>query len=269
MFFPVSKRILAKVCPAEEGQGKVAPRNFLVVAQIALSMVLLSAGGLFLQGAISASNQTPGFSLDNSVLVELDTAIVGYEEAQGREVFQRMTERLRSMPGVQSASMASIVPFGSVTSSRRVLPLGSEDQDAGIRAHRYVVGDRYFETLGLSILKGRDFSPLEVRASDGTAVVIVDEPLVEALWPGERDPVGKSIQLLSSTVGVEPQILEVVGVAPGLKHQFWDRQASAHIYLPSGQNYSANMHFHVKVDEKLGDGEAAVAFGRFATWFGR
>ena len=234
-----------------------SPRNLMVLAQIALSMMLLCAGGLFVRGAWIAADANPGFSLRNSVLVELDTSLVGYDESRGREVYRSTLERLRSLPGVESAALSSIVPFGSVTRTRQVRPAGAYDDESAVRSHFYVVTDDYFESLRLNLLQGRAFTAAESISEGGSPIAIISEPLAEQLWPGES-PIGKLVQLVSSD-SEPPPPLEIVGMAPGIRHQLSDQQPASHLYVPFGQNFAPNMHVHLRLDDRSGDDGAAEA----------
>ncbi len=235
----------------------LAPRNLLIVAQIALSLVLLVAGGLFTRGALAAARATPGFSLEKSVLVELDPSLIGRDEAGTREVFRQVMSRIRALPGVESAGMASIVPFGAVTNGRQVQLAGETDPDAGAGANYYIVGDDYFESLRLPVLRGREFNESEIRSDDGPKVAIIGEPLAERLFP-DGEALGEFIQIAASLPGREPVPLQVVGVVPGVRHNLWDLGPTSHLYVPYGQVFSTNMHVHVRVADRMGDDEAAM-----------
>ena len=229
--------------------SSLAPRNLLIVGQIALSLGLLTAGGLFLRGALNAARATPGFALEDSLLVELDPSLVGYDEARTRETYRRVLDVLGTMPDIESVSFASMVPFGAVSSSRGVLPAAGElDVDQARRALTYTIGSDYFRTLGLPVLRGRDFTRTEIFDEPTARVAIIDEPLAEQLWPGQ-EVVGRQIRLVSSSDSTgEP--LEIVGVVPGVRHDFFAKQAEAHVYLPYSQRHTANMSLHLKVDDR-------------------
>ena len=99
-------------------------RNSLVIAQLALSLVLLSAAGLFVRGALKATNVDPGFSMDNGIIVELDPSLAGLSETRGRELYRLLLERLDGIPGVETVSLAATVPFGMVSLGRSVQKAG-------------------------------------------------------------------------------------------------------------------------------------------------
>lgn len=225
-------------------------RSLLVVSQVALSMVLLTAAGLFVRGAMAAAQATPGFDLEKSLLVELDTGLVGYDEVRGRQIYQQTKDRLSSLPGVDTVGLSSLVPYGSVTIARNVRRTDQADEEA-VNALRYVVGSDYFDSLGLPILAGRAFSELETWSEEGAPVVIVDQPLVDELWPGE-DPIGRYVHQVVVPPAEPLPPLEVVGVVPGVAHDFTDEELPAHVYVAFGQNWQPGMHLHVRMSDAAG-----------------
>jgi len=146
-----------------------APRSLLVVAQIALSLALLTAAGLFTRGAINAAHANPGFSLDNGILVETDASLAGYDEPQGRQVYLNLVERLRALPGVEGASFAYVVPFGLFSDGRQVEKAGGgtssgSDNDAKEKPVGAGLGIGLFLAVGVGLLLRSML--YEVRAID-------------------------------------------------------------------------------------------------------
>lgn len=239
---------------ADQAPGRVGRlfslRGLLVVSQVALSMVLLTAAGLFVRGAMAAAAATPGFDLENSLLVELDTGLVGYDEVRGRQIYQQTKERLASLPGVEAVGLSSLVPYGSVTIGRNLRRTDQTDEEA-MNALRYVVGSDYFDSLGLPILAGRAFSELETWSEEGSPVAIVDQPLVDELWPGE-DPIGRYVHQVTVPPAEPLPPLEIVGVVPGVAHRFTDEKPPPHVYVAFGQNWQPGMHLHVRMSDAAG-----------------
>ncbi len=240
-------------------------RNVLVVTQIALSLALLTAAGLFTKGAMKAGQADPGYRLDGQVLASVDTSLAGYDETQGRQVYRRLIERLRGIPGVRAASMASVVAFGDMTEGRTVQKggtppgLGSNGRPAGVSSVLYIVGADYFPALGVPVLRGRGFTRAEEEESTAPPVAVIDEPLAKALFPGQ-DPLGQQIQLAAKEDSApvagqgimlddqQParQVMEVVGIVPGLRHQLFDKAPVAHIYMPFGRQFRSGINIHVR-----------------------
>ena len=227
------------------GRGLPAPRDLLIVGQVALSLALLTAGGLFLRGAVAASSADPGFAFERGLLLETDPSLAGYDEVQGRTVYRDLLRRLRALPGVDAVSMASMVPFGAFSESRAVVPAGADEQE-GRAASFALVADDYFRALGLSMLRGREFTRAEAEGGSGPATVIVDETLARALWPN-ADPLGQVVRLRRRNG--ELGDVTVVGVAPGRRSGISDQQPTPHFYLPAGAEYRANMNVHVRLAE--------------------
>jgi len=246
---------------AGEGRGAatrrlLSPRHLLVTAQVALSLTLVTAAGLFIQGARRAAEADPGFRLDGGVVAELDPSLAGGDETAGRETYRALVERARSLPGVEAASLASIVPFGMMTHSRSVAPVGQPLEGDGVVSAIYTaVGAGYFRALGKDVIRGRDFRPAEEQNATGPRVALVDEPLAHRLWPGQ-DPLGQRLQIGRDEGGAE--VAEVVGVVPGLRHQMFDREPGPHVYLPVGSHYQANLNLHVRATSSGREAEAAL-----------
>ena len=242
----------------------LAPRNALVVLQVGLSLALLATGGLFVRGALLAAESTPGFALESGLLFELDPSLAGYDTARSRDSYRAVLDRVRSMPGVESASVASSVPFGSFSSSRRVRKAGDPERDnagasLGISAQHVIVGASYFKSLGLTMLRGREFDANEESATAGPRVAVISEPLAKQLF-GTEDPMGRMIQLstggdsgkgVNITIDADNPIpadaYQIVGVAPGLRHSLFDPSPVPFVYLPLGSNFQSGLNLHVRI----------------------
>ena len=233
----------------------LAPRNLLIVTQVALSLALLTAGGLFLRGTLEAGRATPGFALEPIALAQLDPGLVGYDERRSREVLRQALERARSLPGVASASLASLVPLDSTSVTTWVQTAGAEPSDRPPIAFYYVVADDYFETLALPMLTGRTFTAAEAFSAGGTPVAIVDEPLARQLFGGTDRALGRSIEFPSGQPNTPPRSVQIVGIATGTRHRMTDRAPSPHVYVPFSQTPfdrfagGARMHLHVRAAE--------------------
>jgi predicted permease len=224
-------------------------RNGLVVGQIALTLALLTAAGLFMRGAVNASDADPGFALDG-ILANVSPSLAGYDQTRGRAVMGSMLERVRSMPGVQSASIASLVPFGDIREGRVVQRAGTPPAEAGqkpagVEGTFTVIGADYFDTLRLPVMRGRGFTPAEERSAGGTKVAIIDEPLARQLFGG-ADPIGERVQLLRENTPT-PEPLEIVGVVAGVRDDMFTKTTEPHVYVPYGQSYRGVMNMHVRL----------------------
>jgi len=241
-----------------------AQRNILVVSQVALSMVLLTSAGLFVRASMEAASVDPGFRLDNALLVEVDPSLVGYDEPRTRELYRVLHERLTGIDGVETASVAATVPFGSVSSGQSVrraedLPgtaAGGADEIETVGATANIVGADYFETLGVPVLRGRGFTLPETESDGGPRVAIVDELLAEQLWPGE-DPIGRQIGF-GRDPGDRGDDMEVVGVVATVRDDLFPNESRPHVYTPFGQNFQAGMNIHLRTSPMDGERSAEV-----------
>lgn len=227
--------------------GGVRIGNALVIGQIALSLLLLASGGLFLMSVLSAATADPGFSLDSGVIVKVDPALAGYDEARGRQSHRALIDRLRTVPRVEAVTIGSRPPFTSMGDSRDVAPAGAADApSSAVGAVFSVVGRDYARVLGLPMLGGRDFSDAELAPGSGLRVAIIDDVLAEKLWPGE-EAIGRQIQFLDAE-GPEARLpILVVGLIPAVKHSLGDPRPYPHVYVPLGQHYESAMTLQLRV----------------------
>ncbi len=242
---------------AEGGRRWFSLRHALVVVQIALSLGLLTAGGLFLQSAIGAASAEPGFSFQDALVASIDPALAGYDETRGRQIYGEVLDRVRTLPGVRAASVASLIPFGEVSNSGRVRRPGTTGDEGRTSAITNVIGSDYFASLGLAVLRGREFTPAEESSETGAPIAIVDEPLAARLFPGE-DPLGQQIVMVNDDETSRGQPMEIVGIVPGLRHDLYDRAPRAHVYTPFGPNYNSWMNLHVKLSGGGREAETAT-----------
>ncbi len=226
-------------------RGVWSGRNALVVGQIALSLVLLTVGGLFVRGAQQAAETDPGFGLDGGLIVTIDPSLAGYDEEQGRDRHRTVLQRLRTVSGVSRVSLASAVPFGDTRERRSVRGPGTPDSTTVTHT---IVGGDYFATLGVPLLRGREFTRAEETSGGGLATAIINQPLAERLWLGE-DPLGRRIELESRATGVSAESLVVVGVVPGIRGDLLERVPEPHLYVPFGRHYRSQMSVHVRMED--------------------
>ena len=233
-------------------RSRLASGPALVVAQIAVSLALVAAGGLFVRGAIKASTTDLGFPLDHQLIVGLDPSLAGYDRARTGTFYRDVLERVRMLPGVAGASFSSTVPYGDISEDRKVR-VGAAPS---VRANYTVVGADFFSTLGLRMLRGREFTREEEQGGGRSATsAIVTEPLARRLF-GEGDAVGRQIQV-SERDGEPLKTLDVVGVAPGLRHDLFDQAPVPELYVSFGGEFRENMNLRVRTDARPG-AEAAL-----------
>lgn len=240
-------------------------RNLMLAGQMALSLALLVTGALFVRSAVKATGATPGFPLDRVVLVEVDASLAGYSSAESADAHRRAVARLRGLPGVESASMASVVPFGSYSEQVWVGRPGESGGAAGsataalrVAAEHVSVGADYFRSIRLPVIRGRAFTAPEAEGREARAVAIIDEPAARRLFPepGEN-PVGRLVRVGSAEDGQPVELLEVVGVVAGVRGTLLDRAPVPHVYVPFASRSRVWMHYHVRLAPTAPD-EAAV-----------
>ncbi len=241
---------------------RITVRGALVTAQLALSLALLVVSGLFVRGASAGASADPGFNIQPLLLAQIDPRLGGYDDVRGKEARRAVLDRIRSTPGIESVAAATVLPFGDYTQGAAVQREGprlkNEDPDArGKLAHvlSYSITSDYFRTIGLPMLRGREFNVAEEAGEGGTPVAIIDQALVDELFPSQ-DPVGQILQYGadSSTPDAKPML--IVGVAPTLRHDLFARKPEAHIYRPTGSEGATRMFVYART--AAGDGDAMI-----------
>ncbi len=223
---------------------RLGPRSWLVTGQIALSLMLMTAGGLFARAAITAAATSPGYRYDGLLLVSINPSLAGFDAATGRARVQGALDRVRQLPGVQAAGASSQVPFGDEYQARAVGRPGRSERPF---ATYTVATSDYFNALALPILIGRDFTRGEARSASGPGVAIIDEPLARRLFPDES-PIGQAIVFpprAAEAPAVAP--MTIVGVVPGIRDEITERELAPHVYVPSTSDRAGTTHFTVRV----------------------
>lgn len=224
-------------------------RNALVITQVALSLALLISTGLFLRTMRYARQIDLGFKPDQVLAASFNLRLQHYNEAQGRELYKRLVERVERLPGVQTASVTNLLPLGFIWLSTPVVP---EDREVSpnerVFAGDVSVGSQYFETISTPLLRGRDFTAQDTINSP--LVAIISEKLARRLWPEIKDPseaLGKRLRVGRSDL----VSCEVIGVAKDSRNNIFnrlDREPEPTIYRPFAQNYSARASLIVRTD---------------------
>jgi predicted permease len=231
--------------------------SLLVVAQMAVSLALVAAGGLFIRAAVNAAGIDPGFSIERHLVVSLDPSLAGYNAARTRAIYHDVLARVRSVPGVEHASLGSIVPFGEFQESRRVR-LKRDDDPVG--AAFTIVGADYFDAIGLHLLRGRAFTPAEEEAGGTTKIAVIDRTFARKLF-ADADPLGRQV-LVQPREGEESEPFTVVGVVSEMKHDLFDLDPRPHLYAPHGAVFRAFMTLHVRTAPGVPDGPTLATIRR-------
>jgi predicted permease len=235
----------------QDGGGpgrRFGARNVLVVVQVALSLTLLVAGGLFARAAITASRSTPGFEYDRLLLASIDPNLGGSGERRGREVHREALERLRALPGVEAVGAASTVPFGDFHEREGVERVGAAGGGEPPEATYRIATADYFRALGLRMVRGREFTGDEERSAEAPRVAIIDAALATKVF-GTEDPLGQSIRIVkrSGLGGSEAsEAFQIVGIAPPVREEVIDPDPTEHLYVPAGRHYRGEMHLAIR-----------------------
>jgi predicted permease len=192
------------------GRKKARMRNALVVAQMATCVVLLAGAALCVRSLMNANAIDAGFDTHHIALATLDPGSLGYTPDKINDFYARLLERVQRLPGVTSASYAQFLPLGTAQSGTSAGKQLGKDPNA-LAVDEYRVEPRFFRTMGIPLLRGRDLTEKEAD-SDKPDAVVINETLARRLWPGE-DPVGRRL-----TLGGEKIMSEVVGVVKNGKY---------------------------------------------------
>jgi predicted permease len=260
----LSRRDLVADLKDRSGEGaatgrRFGARNLMVIGQVALSLAMLTAAGIFAKTALGASERTPGHAYEGLLLASLDGGLGGYAEARGRNAYAAVLNRVRAQPGVLGATMASTMPYGDTQEGRRMERVGGEKAEPA-RARTYrIIGSDYFSSLGLRMIRGREFTAAEEASDSAPRVAIVDEAMAKALFPGE-DPIGQMIRVAQEPGDPESargEPMQIVGIAPGLRTELLEPAPQSHVYVPFGRNYRAGRFLIVRAAAR-GDDVAAT-----------
>lgn len=240
--------------PGSVGSSRrLSPGGLLVALQVALCTVALGATGFFVESLGVARNIDPGFSTAPLVTASFSLPPEEYGEAQGRQLRQKLLERVSGLPGVVGASYAENRLLGGFRLWREViLRPSSENGSSGSHENGTLVGSslvdsEYFDTTGITLLRGRPFA--EQDQPDSPPVVIVNELFAQTMWPGE-EALAQRFRL-----DHEAEPVEVVGVARTSSYMTLGEKPMPFLYLPMSQRFTPRATLHVRTATE----EATVA----------
>ena len=236
------------------GGGRQARfRRFLVVAQVALSMLLLAGAGLFARSLYNLKTLDPGFRVDNMLVFSIDPSLSGYEGDRLTDLYRRMQDELSAVPGVRAVSMSET---GALTGSQWSMtirvdgyqPKEGEDMNPSVDG----VGPRYFATMGIPIVSGREFTDRDVKAA--AQVAIINETMAKYFFNG-TNPVGRRFGFGRG----KATDIEIVGVARDVRSLELRDVPPRFVYIPYAQDDSVTqLTYYVRAAQDNGSTATAI-----------
>ena len=234
------------------GHGKSWMRSGLVVVQVSLSFVLLVGAGLLIRSLEKIRNTSPGFTTHRVLTTAVDLVSAGYDVQQAKTFQDELLDRVRALPGVESAAFARLTPlsYGSYSSS----PIAVDGYNVAPEDEPTVeyneVGPGYFATMGIPLVAGREFA----RADDesGALVAVVNETMAAQFWKG-NSPIGERMQ-------VKGRWMTVVGVAKDSKYESMRELPKPFFFVSRRQTFAIGASLHIRTP--IAPEVMAVSLGR-------
>ncbi len=237
---------------AARGSRRLTLRNSLVVAQVALSLVLLIGAGLFLRSLNNAQAIDPGFDADKILNAQLNINLLRYTKTQGQQFYHQVIERVEALAGVESATLARVVPMSGTSRNSSFLIQGRDgpdtvgrsegtgaDAESQYTTRSNVIGSKYFETMGIPLLRGRDFT---AQDSEGAPLAVIANEEFVRRYLDNQEPLGQHV----SFRGAQGPWTEIIGVVRDSKYRTLGESPRPVLYLPLSQNRETGMTLHVR-----------------------
>jgi predicted permease len=219
---------------------------------VALSLVLLIGAGLFLRSLNNAQAIDPGFDAAKVLDAQLNINLLRYTKVKGQELYREVIERVEALPGVESASLARIVPMSGSGRTNSLLIEGQQgpdnvsrsegtgpDSTNSLSVNSNVVGLNYLKTMGIPLLGGRDFTTQDKEGAP--SVVIVNQAFARQYFD-DREALGKHLSLR----GARGPWCEIIGVAGDTKYRTLGESPRPIVYMALAQNHETGMTLHVR-----------------------
>ncbi|MGB7922147.1 MAG: ABC transporter permease [Pyrinomonadaceae bacterium] len=214
-------------------------RNGLVIAQVALSLILLIVAGLVVRTLRHLQTMGPGFDPENALMMSVDLGLQGYDKTRGQQFYRQVTERVQALPGTRSVSLANFIPLSLNYNSTSVYVEGQEPaRGANVpTVMDATVGLNYFSTMDIPLVAGRDFS---AQDNEGVPLVaIVNETFARRFFPGPNPVEGALGKRFAYRSAAGP-FVQIVGIAGDGKYFSIGEDPRPFIYFPLLQNYESN-----------------------------
>jgi predicted permease len=220
------------------GMHKARLSSILVVAQVAMSLLLLVCAGLFIRSVRLAQQFNPGFNPHHVLLDDYDLSGLDYDKTSGTQFHRQLYDTLQTIPGVDSATIADSVPLGFDSESYAIQAEGYVPQPHESMDVQYAdIGPNYLRAMQIPLLAGREFTPADIRSSQPVAVV--NETFVRRYWP-HSEPIGEKLH-------ADGTWFTVVGVAQDSDYHEIGEKPQPFIYLPLFQDYDPHAAIYVRV----------------------
>jgi predicted permease len=226
--------------------GRLRLRSVFIVAQVAVSLVLVIAGGLFVRALGRAASIDPGFDQTNVDVVKLDLALSGYREPDALAFADRLRERVLALPGVNDVAFAADLPLDGGRmglGSLRVPGLQPPDGASSFRADWNAISPGYFRALRMPLVSGRDFTDQDTAGAPGA--IIINETMARSVWQ-TTDVLGRQFE--TDAIGDKTTTVTVTGVAPDAQVDTLGAAVRPMVYVPLKQRYTSRVSLVVKSD---------------------
>ncbi len=245
-----SKPNLAEALKDGRNSGASASRNrlrsTLVIAEVALTLVLLVCAGLLIRTVLRLRNVDKGFNTHNVLTMNIGLPSVKYPKAEnGIAFFKQATERISGLPGVKAAGITSVLPLSSNFDGRGLAvedypkPPGEE-----ISVDLYIVTPGYLQAMEIPVLHGRVITDHDIK--DSALVALINRSMAEQLWPNQ-DPIGRRIKFPGSEKNPQPW-RTIVGVVSDVAQYSLDKKPPMQMYVPHGQFPTTLVNIVIKTD---------------------
>lgn len=220
-------------------------RNLLVIGQVAVSLVLLIGAGLLVRGLQQAQSTDLGFEQKNLLVLSMDLSTQGYDEARSTTLYAQLSERLKALPVVKSVSLAEVAPFAGIRETTIDIENGGSGQSVGAN----LVTAEYFQTLGIPLRRGRQFTEEDGRS--GASPAVISQAMASRYWPNV-DPMG---QRFKDSAGTSH---EIIGVVADISSRQIGRLDGPLFYTPASPAQLTGLSFVLRTNENLPRNVSAI-----------
>ena len=234
-----TKTNLTDALKSSRSRGRVSQprlRNLLVIGQVAVSLVLLIGAGLLVRGLQQAQSTELGFDQKNLLVLSMDLTTQGYDEARAATLYAQLAERLKALPVISSVSLAQIPPFSGTLETT----IDIEGGASSLSVSANTVSPEYFQTLGIPLRRGRQFTEEDARS--GASPAVITQAMANRFWPG-ADPIGQRFKENTGTSH------EVIGVVADISSKQVGKLDGPLFYAPASPAKLNGLSFILRTNE--------------------